>query len=111
MSFDKIALLLDNKPMARQIPKSALTGQFLMGDRRDRVVIAAKQAGLLQGARSPIGARVPQPLIDAAKAKTGLTSTTDVVEYALAKVALEDNFGAKLVARKGRVSKDLDLDL
>ena len=97
--------------MARQIPKSALTGQFLMGDRRDRIVIAAKQAGLLQGARSSIGARVPQPLIDAAKAKTGLSSTTDIVEYALAKVALEDNFGAKLVARKGRVSKDLDLDL
>ena len=28
----------------------------------------------------------------------------------LAKVALEDNFGPKILARKGRVSKDLDLE-
>jgi hypothetical protein len=103
--------MLDILSVANRIPKSTLSGQFLMRDRRERVVIAAKQAGLLQGVRSAIGARVPQPLIDAAKAKTGLESTTDIVEYALAKVALEDNFGAKLVARKGRVAKGLDLDL
>jgi hypothetical protein len=32
------------------------------------------------------------------------------VEYALAKVALEDDFGAKLVARKGSIPPDLKLD-
>ena len=36
---------------------------------------------------------------------------TDLVEYALAKVALEDDFGAKLVARKGSIRRDLDLGL
>lgn len=72
---------------------------------------AAEQAGLLEGARKAIGARIPQPLIEAAKARTGLASTTDVVEYALAKLALEDDFGPKLVARKGRVPQDLDLEL
>ena len=72
---------------------------------------AAQEAGLLGGVRSAVGARVPQPLIDAARARTGLISTTDIIEYALAKVALEDDFGAKLVARKGRISKDLDLEL
>jgi len=72
---------------------------------------AASDAGLLAGGRSAIGARVPRHLIDAARARTGLTSTTEILEYALAKVALEDDFGAALVARKGRTPRDLDLEL
>lgn len=88
-----------------------MTGEFLRTNRKDRVVAAAQAAGLFQGARNSIGARVPSQLIEAAKAKAGLQSTTEIVEYALAKVALEDDFGAKLVARKGRVRKDLNLEL
>ena len=97
--------------MVKHVSRMATTGQFLGQVRRDKVVAAAREAGLMQGARSSIGARVPRPLMEAARAKTGLTSTTDIVEYALAKVALEDDFGAKLVARKGRIPKDLDLEL
>ena len=78
--------------------------------RRDSVIAAATEAGLLSGVRGSIGARVPRSLIEAAKARTGLTSTTEVVEYALAKVALEDDFGPKLLALKGTVPKDLDLE-
>lgn len=96
--------------MVIRVPKTAATGHGLMQRRRDKVVAAAQAAGLLQGVRNAIGARLPQPLIDAARAKTGLTSTTDIVEYALAKVALEDDFGAKLGARRGRVPKELDLE-
>ncbi len=76
--------------------------------RRTSVVAAAKDAGLLSGDNSHVGARVPQRLVDEAKARSGITSTTDLVEYALAKVALEDNFGAKLVARKGSIPGDLE---
>ena len=78
--------------------------------RRASVVAAAKEAGLLGGANSHVGARVPQHLLDEAKARTGIASTTDLVEYALAKVALEDDFGAKLVRRKGRIEPDVDLE-
>ena len=88
---------------------SVSAAQALSQKRRESVFAAATEAGLLTGVRGAIGARVPKPLIDAAKARTGLTSTTEVVEYALAKLALEDDFGAKLVARKGRIPKDLDL--
>ncbi len=80
-------------------------------DRRASVVAAAKEAGLLSGDNSHVGARVPRHLINAAKARTGIASTTDLVEYALAKVALEDDFGAKLVARRGLIPGDLKLDL
>lgn len=82
-----------------------------VAQRRKAVVAAAQDAGLLDGANSPLGARVPRHLLQVAKAKSGIESTTDLVEYALAKVALEDDFGAKLVARKGSLGKDLDLEL
>jgi hypothetical protein len=78
--------------------------------RRKAVVAAAHEAGLLAGANSQVGARVPRHLLEAAKARSGIASTTDLVEYALAKIALEDDFGAKLVARKGSLPKDLDLE-
>ncbi len=37
-------------------------------------------------------------------------ATTAVIEYALAKVALEDDYGAKLLALKGTVPADIDLE-
>ena len=79
--------------------------------RRESVVAAAREAGLFDGGSSHVGARVAQHLVEAAKARTGIASTTDLVEYALAKVALEDDFGAKLVARKGAVANDIDVEL
>lgn len=97
--------------MAKRVLRSASTGQFVVETRRARVVSAAVEAGLLGGERSSIGARVPKPLLEAVRLKTGLTSTTEIVEYALAKVALEDDFGPRLLARRGRVAKDLDLDV
>ena len=96
--------------MSRQAPRDAAAGQFLFQIRQASVVAAATEAGFLAGGRRSIGARVPRHLIEAAKAKTGLSSTTEILEYALAKVALEDDFGAALVARKGKASRDLDLE-
>jgi len=88
----------------------AFTSEFI-ARRRVAVVDAAKQAGLLEGENSHVGARIPQHLVSAAKARTGIASTTELVEYALAKVALEDDFGLKLVARKGAIASDVDLGL
>jgi hypothetical protein len=53
---------------------------------------------------------VRRDLVAAAKERSGIASDTELLEYALAKVALEDDFGAKLVAREGRIPKDLDLE-
>lgn len=49
-------------------------------------------------------------LVKVAKARSGIKSDTDLLEYALARVALEDDFGQKLIARKGRVPRDIDLE-
>jgi hypothetical protein len=74
------------------------------------VIDAARKLGLLDGENSRIGGRIQRDLVAAAKAKSGIASDTELLEYALAKVALEDDFGAKLVSRKGRIAKDLDLE-
>jgi len=78
--------------------------------RRRSVIDTARRLGLLDGENSRIGGRIRRDLVAAAKEKSGIASDTELLEYALAKVALEDDFGAKLVRRKGRVAKDIDLE-
>ena len=78
--------------------------------RRRTVIDTARQLGLLGGENGRIGGRIRRDLIAAAKEKSGIPADTELLEYALAKVALEDDFGAKLVRRKGRVAKDIDLE-
>ncbi len=86
------------------------TSEFVAARRRS-VVAAAKEAGLLTGDNGAVGARLPHRLVTQAKIRSGISSTTDLVEYALAKVALEDDFGSKLVARKGTVPADIALEV
>lgn len=80
--------------------------------RRNRSVIEqAHAAGLLGAVKDArLAGRVPSRLLEAAKQRTGLTSDTDLIELALARLALEDDFAAKLLARKGSVAADLDLE-
>jgi hypothetical protein len=82
------------------------TNDFLIARRRS-VLATAKAEGLLAGDNSTLGARVPRLLVSRAKERTGISSTTDLVEYALAK----DDFGSKLVARKGYIPADIKLDV
>ena len=78
--------------------------------RRRHVMDWAKNTGLLAGENGRIGGRIRQRLVQAAKERSGISSDTELLEYALAKVAFEDDFGVKLLARKGTVPRDLDLD-
>jgi hypothetical protein len=79
--------------------------------RRAVVMRTAAEAGLLGGTRDEtIGSRVPGRLVERAKARAGMRSDTELLLYALANVALEDDFGRRLVARKGRVARDVPLE-
>lgn len=78
--------------------------------KREAVSTAAHSAGLLDGQTSRIQGRITDSLLAAAKARSGITSDTVLLEYALARVAIEDDFGVKLLARKGRVHADVDLE-
>ena len=79
---------------------------------RNRATLdSARAAGLLGDAKDArVAGRVSSELIAAAKKSAGLSSDTDVIEIALAKLALEDDFGAKLVRNKGSVPRDLDIE-
>ena len=79
-------------------------------DRRTSVLDAARAEGLLGAKDRVIGGRVPTSLLRAAKSRSGIELDFALLLYALSKVALEDDFGRKLVARKGRIPRDLILD-
>lgn len=72
--------------------------------------MAAQAAGLLDGQTSRIQGRIADLLLAAAKTRSGITSDTELLVYALARIAIEDDFGAKLLSRKGRVPPDVVLE-
>lgn len=73
--------------------------------RRDATLRAAEREGLLGRRDGNIGGRVPSKLLERAKQRSGTKSASELLLYALTKVALEDDFGRRLVARKGRVPR------
>lgn len=95
--------MLKQFPETQSLPVEA-------SSRRRRVLDSARQLGLLDGENGRIGARIRLDLVAAAKEKSGIVSDTELLEYALAKVAIEDDFGTRLVRRKGRVAKEIDLE-
>ena len=71
----------------------------------------AEQTGLLQGTRTEVvRGRMPQALVNKAKARTGIRSNTSLLEVALANLAVADDFPEWLLSRRGTVKQDLDLE-
>jgi len=70
---------------------------------------AARQSGLLGEKEGRIGGRVSPELVRQAKRQTGIQGDTDLIEFALATVALEDNFADAFRAARGKVDPDLKL--
>lgn len=80
--------------------------------RKGLVLQQAREAGLLGQAKSArLSGRVPAALLEAAKARTQTSSDTELLELALSMLALQDDFGARLVRRKGSIPADTDLGI
>lgn len=81
--------------------------------KRNRLVLEqARAVGLLGEAKDTrLSGRVPAGLIEAAKKRAHVSSDTELLELALSRLALEDDFGAGLVRRKGSIPADIDLDI
>jgi len=79
-------------------------------DRVSAVMARAAQVGLFDKESGRIGARVSTTLIEKARARTGLTSDTDLMKFALASVALEDDFAETFAEVRGSVDPALKLD-
>jgi hypothetical protein len=90
---------------------SARSRKELVETRNRATLEAARAAGLLGGAKSArVAGRVSAALVAAAKKSAGVVSDTDVIEVALATLALEDDFGAKLARNKGAIPRELDIE-
>jgi len=71
----------------------------------------AREAGLLGPRKDArISGRISAVLLDAAKQRTHVGSDTELLEIALSRLVLEDDFGRKFVRRKGKVPKGVDLE-
>lgn len=86
------------------------TGRFVVSKARfEAVMRAAEQSGLLSEKGGRIGGRVSPALVRQAKRQTGIEADTDLIEFALASIALEDNFAEAFKASRGKVDPKVKL--
>jgi hypothetical protein len=91
------------------IQQATETGSGVIKERIKAVIGAAERSGLLREKSSRIGGRVSRALVSQAKQQTGIESDTDLIEFALASIALEDNFAKAFKESRGQVDPDLKL--
>jgi hypothetical protein len=93
--------------------RSASHGDEEVALRRNELVLElARAAGLLGTTKDArLSGRVSARLIAAAKRRAHVSSDTELLEIALSRLVLEDDFGARLVRRKGSAPAELDLGL
>jgi len=84
-------------------------GTTSTGERVEAVLKAAERSGLLEGRSSRVAGRVSSALIQEAKRRTGIKADSDLIAFALANVALEDNFAKSFKDVRGKVDADLKL--
>jgi hypothetical protein len=75
----------------------------------DAVMAAARRSGLLTTKTGRIAGRVSPALIAQAKRRTGIVSDTDLIAFALASVALEDDFAETFKRSRGKIDPGLKL--
>lgn len=97
---------------AVQVPRSSRRRKpAVNGGRLGDALSIAEEQGLLSGGRTLIvRGRMPSLLVEQAKKKTGIQSDSKLIEAALASLAVADEYAEWLLAQRGTVSKDLDLE-
>jgi len=96
----------DNSEQIKTVHRELTTGRKA---RFEAVMRAAEKSGLLSKKGGRIGGRVSPALVRQAKQQTGIETDTDLIEFALASVALEDNFAEVFKESRGKVAPKLKL--
>jgi hypothetical protein len=87
-------------------------GDALTKTRLNFAYAELEHSGALAGARSlKLSTRIDPGLMEAARRRTGLRSDSDLINAALAMIAVGDDFGAWLVRQAGRLPQDSELVL
>ncbi len=80
-------------------------------NRVQEALVIAEQKGLLSGARrTVVRGRMPDALVARAKARTGIKSDTDLIQAALANLAVADDYVEWLLSQRGTIDPDIDLE-
>ena len=75
------------------------------------VMVIAEQQGLLRGERTEVvRGRMPKALVARAKKRTGIASDTDLLELALANIAVADDYADWLLSRRGTIDRETDIE-
>ncbi len=75
------------------------------------ILTLAEEKGLFRGTRTKVmRGRMPEALVSRAKARTGIKSDTELLEVALANLAVADDYPDWLLSRRSTVSQDVDLE-
>ena len=75
------------------------------------VMAIAEKEGLLHGERTQVvRGRMPEALVARAKKRTGIDSDTDLIEVALANLAVADDYADWLLSRGGAVDREAELE-
>lgn len=101
-------------PQAIQQQTSRITNrpkQTVRSRRLGDALSIAEQQGLLSGGRTlTLRGRMPSQLVERAKKKTGIQSDSKLIEAALANIVAADEYADWLLAQKGTVSKEINLE-
>lgn len=100
----------DNARKAKST-RSARIGRFVGcgAARFESVMKAAENSGLLGEKSMRIGGRISPALLEQAKKRIGIQTDTDLIEFALAKIALDDEFGRTFGEVRSTVDPSLKL--
>ena len=104
-----MARISPRKPSASAAKRSAGGPLKAHPARFEAVMLAAAQSGLLGGKSGRIGGRVSPALVEQAKRQTGIETDTDLIEFALATIALDDHFAEIFKDSRGTIDPELKL--
>jgi hypothetical protein len=108
LEADVTAELKVDKPLGGASSRKG-AARSVLSQRVRTTLSTAAATGLIQGKKGKqLSGRVHETLFEAAATKSGLRGT-ELIDYALAKVALEDDFAEQLIALKGSIAVDVDL--
>jgi hypothetical protein len=97
--------------MSKQAERKAMEKDELVRVRNTLALDQAREAGLLGPRKDArISGRISAALLGAAKERAHVASDTELLEIALSRLVLEDDFGRRFVRRKGKIPKSVDLE-
>ena len=105
-----VARMVKRVGKERVVTREQLAGEVHSDRWRfEAVMKAAERSGPLTEKSSRIAGRVSPALVEETKRRAGIDAGSDLIAFALANVALEDNFAKAFRDARGKIDADLKL--